>query len=46
MGIIGTALMAIPVLAGSSAFVLAEAFEPIGLDRKANCTKLRRFMEF
>ena len=35
IGIIGTGLIAIPVLAGSSAYALAEALKwPIGLDRK------------
>ena len=39
-GIIGTGLIAIPVLAGSSAYALAEAFEwPIGLDRKLHKAK-------
>ena len=40
IGIIGTGLIAIPVLAGSSAYALAEAFEwPIGLDRKPHKAK-------
>jgi NRAMP (natural resistance-associated macrophage protein)-like metal ion transporter len=35
VGIVGTGLIAIPVLAGSAAYALAEAFKwPIGLDRK------------
>lgn len=40
IGIIGTGLIAIPVLAGSSAYALAEAFNrPIGLDRKLHRAK-------
>jgi Mn2+/Fe2+ NRAMP family transporter len=40
IGIIGTGLIAIPVLAGSSAYALAEAFNwPIGLDRKLHSAK-------
>jgi Mn2+/Fe2+ NRAMP family transporter len=40
LGIIGTGLIAIPVLAGSSAYALAEALEwPIGLDRKLHNAK-------
>jgi NRAMP (natural resistance-associated macrophage protein)-like metal ion transporter len=40
IGIIGTGLIAIPVLAGSSAYALAEVFEwPIGLDRKLHKAK-------
>jgi len=39
-GIIGTGLIAIPVLAGSSAYALSEAFNwPIGLDRKLHSAK-------
>jgi NRAMP (natural resistance-associated macrophage protein)-like metal ion transporter len=37
IGIVGTGLIAIPVLAGSSAYALAEALKlPIGLERKLN----------
>jgi len=40
IGIIGTGLIAIPVLAGSSAYALAEALElPIGLERKLHRAK-------
>jgi Mn2+/Fe2+ NRAMP family transporter len=40
VGIIGTGLIAIPVLAGSSAYALGEAFNwPIGLDRKLHRAK-------
>jgi NRAMP (natural resistance-associated macrophage protein)-like metal ion transporter len=40
IGIIGTGLIAIPVLAGSSAYALAEALKwPIGLERKLNRAK-------
>lgn len=40
LGIIGTGLIAIPVLAGSSAYALAEALGwPIGLDRKLHNAK-------
>jgi NRAMP (natural resistance-associated macrophage protein)-like metal ion transporter len=40
IGIIGTGLIAIPVLAGSSAYALAEVFQwPIGLDRKLHKAK-------
>jgi Mn2+/Fe2+ NRAMP family transporter len=40
IGIIGTGLIAIPVLAGSSAYALAETLEwPIGLERKLNRAK-------
>jgi NRAMP (natural resistance-associated macrophage protein)-like metal ion transporter len=40
IGIIGTGLIAIPVLAGSSAYALAEVFKwPIGLDRKLHRAK-------
>jgi Mn2+/Fe2+ NRAMP family transporter len=40
VGIIGTGLIAIPVLAGSSAYALAEAIKwPIGLDRKLHSAK-------
>jgi Mn2+/Fe2+ NRAMP family transporter len=40
LGIIGTGLIAIPVLAGSSAYALAEALElPIGLERKLHRAK-------
>jgi Mn2+/Fe2+ NRAMP family transporter len=40
IGIIGTGLIAIPVLAGSSAYALAEVFKwPIGLDRKLHKAK-------
>jgi Mn2+/Fe2+ NRAMP family transporter len=40
IGIIGTGLIAIPVLAGSSAYALAEALEwPIGLERKPHKAK-------
>jgi NRAMP (natural resistance-associated macrophage protein)-like metal ion transporter len=42
LGIIGTGLIAIPVLAGSSAYALAEALKwPIGLERKLH--RARRF---
>ncbi|MDX8500724.1 divalent metal cation transporter [Mesorhizobium sp. VK4C] len=35
LGIIGTGLLAVPVLAGSAAFAVGEAFSwPVGLDRK------------
>jgi Mn2+/Fe2+ NRAMP family transporter len=37
VGIIGTGLLAVPVLAGSAAYALAETLQwPIGLDRKLN----------
>jgi NRAMP (natural resistance-associated macrophage protein)-like metal ion transporter len=40
VGIIGTGLIAIPVLAGSSAYALAETFKwPIGLERKLHRAK-------
>src|ERR1700691_665477 len=40
IGIIGTGLIAVPVLAGSSAYALAEALqEPIGLERKLHQAK-------
>jgi NRAMP (natural resistance-associated macrophage protein)-like metal ion transporter len=40
MGIIGTGLIAVPVLAGSSAYALAETLKwPIGLERKLNRAK-------
>ena len=40
LGIIGTGLIAIPVLAGSSAYALAEALKwPIGLERKLHRAK-------
>ncbi len=40
IGIIGTGLIAVPVLAGSAAYGLAEALqEPIGLDRKLHQAK-------
>jgi Mn2+/Fe2+ NRAMP family transporter len=40
IGIIGTGLIAIPVLAGSSAYALAETLKwPIGLERKLNRAK-------
>jgi NRAMP (natural resistance-associated macrophage protein)-like metal ion transporter len=40
VGIIGTGLIAIPVLAGSSAYALAEALKwPIGLERKLHRAK-------
>jgi NRAMP (natural resistance-associated macrophage protein)-like metal ion transporter len=40
IGIIGTGLIAIPVLAGSSAYALAETFRwPIGLERKLHMAK-------
>ena len=40
VGIVGTGLIAIPVLAGSSAYALAEALEwPIGLERKLHRAK-------
>ena len=40
IGIIGTGLIAIPVLAGSSAYALAEALKwPIGLERKLQRAK-------
>jgi Mn2+/Fe2+ NRAMP family transporter len=40
IGIIGTGLIAIPVLAGSSAYALAEAFQwPIGLERQLHRAK-------
>ena len=40
IGIIGTGLIAIPVLAGSSAYALAEALKwPIGLERKLHRAK-------
>ena len=35
MGVVGTGLLAVPVLAGSAAYAIGEAFKwPIGLDRK------------
>jgi Mn2+/Fe2+ NRAMP family transporter len=35
MGIVGTGLLAVPVLAGSAAYAIGEAFKwPTGLDRK------------
>ena len=35
MGVVGTGLLAIPVLAGSAAYAIGEAFKwPTGLDRK------------
>jgi Mn2+/Fe2+ NRAMP family transporter len=44
LGIIGTGLLAVPVLAGSAAYALAEALKwPIGLERKALTP--RAFME-
>jgi len=40
IGIIGTGLLAVPVLAGSAAYALAEALKwPIGLDRKPGKAK-------
>jgi Mn2+/Fe2+ NRAMP family transporter len=37
LGVIGTGLLALPVLGGSAAYALGEAFKwPIGLERKAN----------
>ena len=40
IGIIGTGLLAVPVLAGSAAYALAEALKwPIGLDRKLHRAK-------
>lgn len=40
LGIIGTGLIAIPVLAGSSAYALAEAVQlPVGLERKLDKAK-------
>jgi Mn2+/Fe2+ NRAMP family transporter len=40
LGIIGTGLLAIPVLAGSAAYALAEALQwPIGLERKLHRAK-------
>jgi len=40
IGIIGTGLIAVPVLAGSSAYALAETLKwPIGLERKLNRAK-------
>jgi NRAMP (natural resistance-associated macrophage protein)-like metal ion transporter len=40
IGIIGTGLIAVPVLAGASAYALAEAFKwPIGLERKLHKAK-------
>lgn len=40
LGIIGTGLLAMPVLAGSAAYALAEAFKwPIGLNRKLHKAK-------
>jgi NRAMP (natural resistance-associated macrophage protein)-like metal ion transporter len=37
LGIVGTGLLAVPVLAGSAAYGIGEAFKwPIGLDRKPN----------
>jgi NRAMP (natural resistance-associated macrophage protein)-like metal ion transporter len=40
MGIIGTGLLAIPVLAGSAAYAMAEALQwPIGLERKLHRAK-------
>lgn len=40
LGIIGTGLLAVPVLAGSAAYAMAEALKwPIGLDRKLHRAK-------
>ena len=40
LGIIGTGLLALPVLAGSAAYALGETFHwPIGLARKAHAAK-------
>jgi Mn2+/Fe2+ NRAMP family transporter len=40
LGIIGTGLLAVPILAGSAAYALAEALKwPIGLDRKPHRAK-------
>jgi NRAMP (natural resistance-associated macrophage protein)-like metal ion transporter len=40
IGIIGTGLLAVPVLAGSAAYAMGEAFKwPVGLGRKANRAK-------
>ena len=40
MGVVGTGLLAIPVLAGSAAYAVGEAFKwPIGLDRKPKKTR-------
>lgn len=37
LGVIGTGLLAVPILAGSAAYGIGEAFKwPIGLDRKPN----------
>ena len=39
-GIVGTGLLAIPVLAGSAAYAVGEAFKwPTGMDRKRACGK-------
>jgi Mn2+/Fe2+ NRAMP family transporter len=40
LGIIGTGLLAVPILAGSAAYALAEALKwPIGLERKLHRAK-------
>jgi NRAMP (natural resistance-associated macrophage protein)-like metal ion transporter len=40
LGIIGTGLLALPVLAGSAAYAIGEAFRwPVGLERKASDAK-------
>ncbi|HEX4343023.1 MAG TPA: divalent metal cation transporter [Verrucomicrobiae bacterium] len=40
IGIIGTGLLAVPVLAGSAAYAFGEAFKwPTGMDRKPNAAK-------
>jgi Mn2+/Fe2+ NRAMP family transporter len=40
LGIVGTGLLALPVLAGSAAYAVGEALRwPVGLDRKANEAK-------
>ena len=41
LGIIGTGLLALPVLGGSAAYALGEAFDwPVGLERKATKAKV------
>ena len=40
LGIVGTGLLAVPVLAGSAAYAVGEAFRwPVGLDRKPKQAK-------
>jgi Mn2+/Fe2+ NRAMP family transporter len=45
LGIIGTGLLAVPVLAGSAAYAVGEAFKwPVGLSRKPK--HARRFIQY